>query len=206
MHFKQSKSSKLINTKQLKNTWHILKTKQSLTFFKTSCNPGDKVIQATTVPTNNIIAYISREDVEFLHDGHAEQHREHAALPQQQANCKQLKILDIKNKRESWCLFSIPVLQNKGPKRLPFWRFNTRIQCKILIILRFATGGMSNTLQTPKTITRLLIIGAIKKVQCYLRPDKLSNDRLTGDKTENKNKTHTGYQNNITEETDILVW
>lgn len=32
--------------------------------------------------------YISRVEVELAHDGHAEQHREHAALPQQQANYK----------------------------------------------------------------------------------------------------------------------
>lgn len=43
-------------------------------------------MQATMVVTNSIKAYIIRVDVEFLHDGHAEQHNEQAALPQQQAS------------------------------------------------------------------------------------------------------------------------
>lgn len=47
-------------------------------------------MQATIVPTNSIRAYMILEDVEFLHEGHAEQHREHAALPQQQASYKKV--------------------------------------------------------------------------------------------------------------------
>lgn len=46
------------------------------------------MIHAVTAPNNNISAYIIRVDVEFLHDGQAEQHREHAVLPQQHASCK----------------------------------------------------------------------------------------------------------------------
>ena len=48
-------------------------------------------MQATIVPINNITAYINRDDVEFLHEGHAEQHKEQAALPQQQASWKYQK-------------------------------------------------------------------------------------------------------------------
>lgn len=40
----------------------------------------------TMAPTNNIIAYINRVDVEFRHDGHAVQHKEQAVPVQQQAN------------------------------------------------------------------------------------------------------------------------
>lgn len=59
---------------------------QNGTPFNHSCKPGAKVIAETIAPNNNIIAYISRVDVEFLHDGHAEQHKEHAVPVQQQAN------------------------------------------------------------------------------------------------------------------------
>lgn len=58
--------------------------KIDLTFFKASCRPGANVIQAAIVPINNIIAYIILVDVEFLHDGQAEQHNEQAADVQQQ--------------------------------------------------------------------------------------------------------------------------
>lgn len=44
-------------------------------------------MQATMVPSSIIIAYIRRDDVEFLHDGHAAQQRLQAAEPQQQAIC-----------------------------------------------------------------------------------------------------------------------
>lgn len=44
------------------------------------------MMHATTVARIKMKAYINLEDVEFLHDGHAEQQREQAALPQQQAN------------------------------------------------------------------------------------------------------------------------
>lgn len=43
-------------------------------------------MHAVMVPTSNMMAYMSRVEVEFRHDGHAEQHKEHAALPQQQAS------------------------------------------------------------------------------------------------------------------------
>lgn len=51
-----------------------------------SFRPGARVIAETIAPTNNIRAYMRREDVEFLHDGQAEQHNEHAVPVQQQAN------------------------------------------------------------------------------------------------------------------------
>lgn len=57
-----------------------------LTFRSTSCRPGANVMQAAIVPMSNINAYMILVDVEFLHDGHALQHKEHAALPQQHAN------------------------------------------------------------------------------------------------------------------------
>lgn len=43
-------------------------------------------MQAVTVPTSNMMAYMRRDEVELRHDGQAEQHSEQAALPQQQAN------------------------------------------------------------------------------------------------------------------------
>lgn len=43
-------------------------------------------MHATTVPTNNIIAYIIRVVVELFVLGHAAQHNEQAAFPKQQAN------------------------------------------------------------------------------------------------------------------------
>lgn len=45
-------------------------------------------MHATTVISNNIRVYMSRVEVELAQEGHAEQHREHAALPQQQASCE----------------------------------------------------------------------------------------------------------------------
>lgn len=51
-----------------------------------SWSPGAKAIPDTIAPINNISAYIKREDVEFRHDGHAEQHNEQAVPVQQQAN------------------------------------------------------------------------------------------------------------------------
>lgn len=41
---------------------------------------------ALIAPNNNIIAYINRVDVEFRHDGHAEQHNEHAVPVKHEAN------------------------------------------------------------------------------------------------------------------------
>lgn len=43
-------------------------------------------MHAAIVPSSSINAYIILVEVEFLHDGHAEQQREQAALPQQQAS------------------------------------------------------------------------------------------------------------------------
>lgn len=50
--------------------------------------PGASMRHATTMPTNNINAYMMRVVVEFFDVGHAAQHNEHAALPQQQATCE----------------------------------------------------------------------------------------------------------------------
>lgn len=55
------------------------------TFFNWSCNPGARVTQATIIISSNMTVYMSREDVELVHDGQAEQHNEHAALVQQHA-------------------------------------------------------------------------------------------------------------------------
>jgi len=49
------------------------------------------MMQATIVLINSSKAYMILDDVEFLHDGHALQHKEQAALPQQQANCAALQ-------------------------------------------------------------------------------------------------------------------
>ena len=57
-----------------------------LTLCSADCKPGASIIQATNVPASRTRAYAIRVAVEFLHDGHAEQHRLHAALPKQQAN------------------------------------------------------------------------------------------------------------------------
>lgn len=43
-------------------------------------------MQATKVPTKSITAYMMRVVVEFRAVGQAEQHSEHAALPQQHAS------------------------------------------------------------------------------------------------------------------------
>jgi len=43
------------------------------------------MMHAIMVPPNNSAAYAMRDALEFLHDGHAEQHRLHAALPKQHA-------------------------------------------------------------------------------------------------------------------------
>lgn len=61
--------------------------KSGPTFLSVSCSPGASVMQAATVPSRSITAYMMRVDVELRQDGHAEQHRPHAALPQQHANC-----------------------------------------------------------------------------------------------------------------------
>lgn len=59
---------------------------QNGTPFSHSCKPGANVIADTIAPNNNIRAYMRRVDVEFLHDGQAEQHNEHAVPVQQHAN------------------------------------------------------------------------------------------------------------------------
>jgi hypothetical protein len=59
---------------------------QNGTCFKASCNPGARVMAATIVVANSIIAYIKRVDVLFRHEGHAEQHSEQAVPVQQQAS------------------------------------------------------------------------------------------------------------------------
>lgn len=43
-------------------------------------------MHATMVPNSIMMAYMMRLEVEFLHDGHAEQQRLHAADPQQHAS------------------------------------------------------------------------------------------------------------------------
>lgn len=55
-------------------------------------NPGLNIIQAVMVPKSIIIAYIMRDELEFLQEGHAWQQRPQAALPQQHANCAALQI------------------------------------------------------------------------------------------------------------------
>lgn len=59
---------------------------QNGTPFSHSCKPGANVMADTMAPNSNMMAYMRRVDVEFLHDGHAEQHREHAVPVQQQAS------------------------------------------------------------------------------------------------------------------------
>ena len=44
------------------------------------------MIHAMMVATSKSKAYMIREEVEFLHEGQAAQHREQAADPQQHAN------------------------------------------------------------------------------------------------------------------------
>lgn len=44
-------------------------------------------MQAAIITSSSMTAYMSRVEVELAHDGHAEQHKEHAALPQQHASC-----------------------------------------------------------------------------------------------------------------------
>jgi len=46
------------------------------------------MMQLTAVPRKRRSAYIKRDDVEFLHVGHAAQNSENAAVPQQQAACQ----------------------------------------------------------------------------------------------------------------------
>lgn len=50
-------------------------------------------MQAATVPSSSITAYMMRVDVELRHDGQAEQHNPQAALPQQHASCGKNNLL-----------------------------------------------------------------------------------------------------------------
>jgi hypothetical protein len=45
------------------------------------------MMQATMVESRRSMAYMMRDEELFLHDGHAEQHRLQAALPQHMASC-----------------------------------------------------------------------------------------------------------------------
>lgn len=56
------------------------------TCLRAPANPGDNMIHEVIAPKSNKRAYIIREEVEFLHVGQAEQHKEHAVLPQQHAS------------------------------------------------------------------------------------------------------------------------
>ena len=49
---------------------------------------GDNMILATIVPRNNTKAYASLVDVDDFIEGHAAQHKLHAADVQQHANCR----------------------------------------------------------------------------------------------------------------------
>ena len=57
-----------------------------MTSFNFCCIPGANMMHDTIEPKSNMIAYIMRVDVEFRHDGIHEQHKLHAALPQQHAS------------------------------------------------------------------------------------------------------------------------
>ena len=58
-------------------------------------------MHAAIVPTNSIRAYMTLDDVELRHEGHAEQHKEQAVLPQQHASCKSIKIVTRISERVS---------------------------------------------------------------------------------------------------------
>lgn len=69
------------------------------------------MIQHTIVTSTSISAYIRREEVELVQDGHAEQHSEQAVLPQQHASCKDKDIYRLKThlliKKKGVNLYSI---------------------------------------------------------------------------------------------------
>lgn len=83
-------------------------------------------MQAAMVPTNSIKAYIIREDVEFLHDGHAEQHKEQAVLPQQQANYK-LKNLFVINLFVDLLLLCLLEQLKIIPRQLPYFTITNQL-------------------------------------------------------------------------------
>ena len=58
------------------------------TLARVDCRPGLSMMQARTVNTMRMMAYMMREEELFLQDGQAEQHRLQAALPQHIAICK----------------------------------------------------------------------------------------------------------------------
>ena len=65
--------------------------KYFLTSAKDACTAGDRRINETIVPRNNMTPYINLVEVEFRHVGHDRQHNPHAAVPQQQASYEQKK-------------------------------------------------------------------------------------------------------------------
>lgn len=73
----------------------VVEFSQNGTFRSTSCRPGANVMPAAMAPNNSIIAYIKRVDVEFLHDGQAAQHNEHAVPVQQQANYRKISFIQL---------------------------------------------------------------------------------------------------------------
>ena len=54
-------------------------------WFYDTWSPGERNMQDTIKVRRRMIAYMILDEVEFLHDGHAEQHKEQAAEVQQQA-------------------------------------------------------------------------------------------------------------------------
>lgn len=79
----------LIALGTIKSGTPLSEPSQNGTFCMAEASPGLNIMQATMVPNSNMMAYIILVDDEFLHDGHAWQQRPQAALPQQQASCKQ---------------------------------------------------------------------------------------------------------------------
>lgn len=61
------------------------------------------MMHATAAPSNKTRAYAIRVMAELLHDGHALQHSEQAALPKQHAACTQIQI-QFKVTRVDWKL------------------------------------------------------------------------------------------------------
>ena len=90
-------------------------------------------MQAAMVPKSSITAYMMRVDVELRHDGHAEQQRLHAALPQQHASCNiQFNNLNF--------LYIIPGWLS--PKKITMeptvdWQSMTSMSCYIMKLLLY---------------------------------------------------------------------
>ena len=76
---------------------------QNGTFCNFASMSGSIMIHPVKVVKTNIKAYMIRVEVEFRHEGHAEQQSEHAAEEQQQASWPTVKtdsnapILNLKN-------------------------------------------------------------------------------------------------------------